>query len=397
MSVRLIALCLLWLCLLSLGNAVAVAAPRIGVATMQPGEVFFERFGHDAIVVQDLATGRATSYNFGFFDPTEPDFNANFARGVMMYYLVALPLEQDLGNYQAEGRGVSIQWLNLPPEQAQTLADTLARRAQPDQARYRYEYFTNNCATQVRDTLDAAMGGALKRQFAGRSRGNTYRTESVRLASPATWMWIGFDFGLGPYADKPLSRWDEGFVPMRLAAMLAEAKLPDGTPLVSRTETVLPHRIAPEPAEYARPWWPWLLAGVIVAFALVLLSRKAPRAVLALALPLWFLCGIGGLTLLYLWCITEHQAAWANRNLLLLNPLCLALLVGAIAPLRGRDAASWWRALVAVVALGGLIAWVLHWFPFGFQDNRVWVALLAPIHLAFAYSFTLRKALQRRA
>lgn len=51
-----------------------VPAPRVGVVTMQPGEVFFERFGHDAIVVVDPVTGQATSYNFGFFDPGEPDF-----------------------------------------------------------------------------------------------------------------------------------------------------------------------------------------------------------------------------------------------------------------------------------------------------------------------------------
>ena len=54
--------------------ALAAAAPRIGVMTMQPGEVFFERFGHDAIVVVDPDSGEAVSYNFGFFDPSEPDF-----------------------------------------------------------------------------------------------------------------------------------------------------------------------------------------------------------------------------------------------------------------------------------------------------------------------------------
>ncbi|HYM85471.1 MAG TPA: hypothetical protein VET30_01915, partial [Pseudoxanthomonas sp.] len=62
--------------LLSLGNAVwaavpASSAPRIGVMTMQPGEIFFERFGHDAIVAMDTRTGEATSYNFGFFDMEE--------------------------------------------------------------------------------------------------------------------------------------------------------------------------------------------------------------------------------------------------------------------------------------------------------------------------------------
>src|SRR5690606_22268212 len=67
--------------------AAAAPAPRIGVVTMAPGEVFFERFGHDAIVVYEPDTGRATSYNFGFFDPEEPDFVARFVRGEMMYYL----------------------------------------------------------------------------------------------------------------------------------------------------------------------------------------------------------------------------------------------------------------------------------------------------------------------
>ncbi|MBP6796941.1 MAG: hypothetical protein KA124_02475, partial [Luteimonas sp.] len=37
--------------LLAMLAATAGAAPRIGVATMQPGEIFFERFGHNAIVV----------------------------------------------------------------------------------------------------------------------------------------------------------------------------------------------------------------------------------------------------------------------------------------------------------------------------------------------------------
>jgi hypothetical protein len=38
-----------------------------------------------------------------------------------------------------------------------------------------------------------------------------------------------------------------------------------------------------------------------------------------LALPLWLLCGIGGALLVYLWGFSEHRAAWANQNLLLLT------------------------------------------------------------------------------
>ena len=256
--------------------ALAAAAPRIGVMTMQPGEVFFERFGHDAIVVVDPDSGEAVSYNFGFFDPSEPDFLSRFIRGEMMYHLVALPATQDLAQYQAAGRGVSMQWLDLEPEQARALAALLAERARPENSRYRYDYFTANCATQVRDALDTAMGGALKAQLAGRSRGNTYRSEAVRLASPAPWMWLGFDLGLGPYADRALSRWEEAFVPMRLADSLREARNRQGRPLVQSEQELLPHLIAPEPVEAPRRWWPWLLAGLSLATAIF-----AARPVLA--------------------------------------------------------------------------------------------------------------------
>src|SRR5688500_3545493 len=159
------------LCLLSVLAASSWASPppepakRIGVMTMQPGEIFFERFGHDAIVVLDTQTGDATSYNFGFFDMSEPDFVNRFAHGDMRYYLVALPLQQDLSYYREVGRGVKLQWLDLAPEQAKSLADALAERAKPENARYRYDYFVSNCSTQVRDALDKAMGGALKPQM----------------------------------------------------------------------------------------------------------------------------------------------------------------------------------------------------------------------------------------
>ena len=49
-------------------------APRIGVVTMGPGDIFWERFGHDAIVVDDPAGPGPVSYNFGFFDLEEAGF-----------------------------------------------------------------------------------------------------------------------------------------------------------------------------------------------------------------------------------------------------------------------------------------------------------------------------------
>ena len=371
-------------------QAPALPAPRIGVMTMQPGEIFFERFGHDAIVVMDPLTGEATSYNFGFFDMDEPGFAGRFALGDMQYYLVALPLQQDLAYYREVGRGVKLQWLDLPPEQARSLAGALAERAKPENARYHYDYFTSNCSTQVRDALDHAMGGALKSQMIGRSRGNTFRSEAVRLASPALWMWLGFDIGLGPYADVPMSRWEEAYVPMRLADSLDEAKNSAGRPLVQSEQVLVPHRIAPEPPEQPRRWWPWLLAGLFVAMGILLAAPRKPRLVAALALPLWLVCGLVGTVLVFLWGFTEHHAAWANRNLLLFNPLCLLLIPGAVTLLCKRTPAAWFRWLLLIVAAAAASAWMVLWLSTSPQVNHAWVALLLPVHAALAYVFVRR-------
>lgn len=362
---------------------IAAAPPRIGVMTMQPGEVFFERFGHDALVVADPDGTPAISYNFGYFDPSEPDFIARFVKGRMMYYLLALPLQDDLQQYREVGRGVSIQWLDLPATQATSLAAALAQRSRPENARYHYDYFTANCATMVRDSLDQAMGGTLRRQLLARSAGNSYRSEAVRLASPVAWMWIGFDLGLSRYADRPLSRWEDAFVPMHLASSLAQARNSEGRPLVLRTEQLLPQRLAPEPAVRARLFWPWLLTGLALAGAILALARR-PRLLATLGLGFWLLCALAGALLLYLWAGTAHQAAWANRNLLLLNPLALVALFGAVTVLRGRRPRRWFGALLWLLAGSAALALPAYWLASPAQANLGWIALLLPIHLAFA-------------
>ena len=366
--------------------APALAAPRIGVATMQPGEIFFERFGHNAIVVDDPAAGPALSYNFGFFDPDEPDFHLRFVRGEMRYRLAVLPFAQDLAYYRKVGRGVSIQWLDLDDDAAAAVARRLAWNALPANAGYDYDYFTDNCSTRVRDVLDEALGGDLARRLQGRSRGNTFRSEAVRLARPDPLMALGFDLGLGPASDRPNSLWEDAFVPMQLARFLGEAQRPDGRPLVASEEVLLPHRLGPEPEPRAVAWWPWLAAGLALA-ALAWTQRARPRTVAGAALPLWLLCALAGALMLSLWLGTAHRFAWANHNLLLFNPLCLLLLPGAWRVARGRAAGRLFHVVLPVVAVMALLAPFLLWMPLQTQRNAHWVALVLPVQLALAAVF----------
>ena len=225
-----------------------------------------------------------------------------------------------------------------------------------------------------------------------RSTGDTYRSESVRLASPAPWMWIGFDIGLGPYGDRPLSRWEQVFLPRRLADDLRAAKLADGRPLVVAEQELLPQRQAAEPGEQPRRLLPWLLLGLAVAAAILALARRIPRGIAAFALVFWLVCGIVGLVLVLGWAFTEHRALWANRNALLFDPLCLLLLPGAWALLRGRAPSRRFRLLLVAVAMLAALACLPLWLQALPQRNGNWIALLLPIHAAFAWAWAKPKA-----
>ena len=371
-------------------------APRIGVLVMEPGEAFWERFGHIAILIEDRAAGTATSYNFGYFDMGEPGFVGNFVRGKMRYYLVALPLADDLSQYRDEGRGVTLQWLDLEPAQARALARDLAVNARPENARYRYDYYLDNCSTHVRDALDRALGGTLRRQLSGRSRGNTWRSESVRLAWPAKWMAFGFHLGLAGVADRPLSRWDEAFIPMRMRESLREAKRADGRPLVLAEQQLLPHRLSLPPEEEPRWRVPALFAGLALALGATLLGRRRPRWLAALALPFWLFAGLAGALMAFIWFGSEHLAGHGNENLLLFSPLAFGLLPGGWRVARGRQlhdggGGRVFRFLLWTLAGMAAVAGFLKFLPFRPQENVEWVLLVLPLHLALARQLAPRR------
>lgn len=387
-----------WL-LLACAAAPAQEAPpsglEISLLTIGPGEAYWERFGHNALVVRDRASGLATSYNYGTFDFEEDDFLVNFARGRMTYQAFAMDADDDIDWYSAQGRSVVEQRLRLDDTQALALAQFLDWNAEPENARYRYEYFTSNCSTRVRDALDAALGGALKAQLTAPSRGYTYRMLTDALMSPRPWLMAVLDAGLGPYADQRLSFWEDSFIPMQLMDHLREVNVPgpDGTslPLVTAERVISFGRLPPPPALPPDLRWPFFIAGLALAAALLFLAARrrstvARQAFAAMAVTIAAVCALVGIVLLLLWFGTEHRPAWANENLLVLNPLCLLLLP------------AWWRArheswdglkparviamLIAVLAGLALFVKILPWFP---QANLPWILLLLPVHAALAW------------
>ncbi|HET7932301.1 MAG TPA: DUF4105 domain-containing protein, partial [Rhodanobacteraceae bacterium] len=282
--VRASAMLVLLLCLLSpaLARAGVADAPganlRVDLYTYGPGTVYWERFGHDALVITDTASGEAYAFNYGMFDFNQKDFYLNFARGIMIYRAAAWPAAEDIQEYSGEGRSITDQHLDLSPAQRATLRDFLVWNVQPEHSRYRYRYFADNCTTRVRDALDQALGGALRRQLTGpAAHGETFRSETDRLMSGQPWLMYLLDLGLGPYADQPLTRWSGAFIPARLQQELRTVQTSDGAPLV-HSETVLsPQRLPSPPAAPPDLRWPLLVVGLLLGIGFAASARFADR------------------------------------------------------------------------------------------------------------------------
>ena len=384
---------LLCFLLAPLARAGVIDAPgadlRVDLYTYGPGTIYWERFGHDALVVTDTASGEAYAFNYGLFDFNQKDFYFNFARGVMIYRAAAWPAADDIQQFTSEGRSITDQRLNLAPAQRAALRDFLVWNVQPQTSRYRYRYFADNCTTRVRDALDAALGGVLRRQLTGpASGGETYRSETDRLMSGQSWLMYLLDLGLGPYADQPLTEWTGAFLPALLMRDVAHAHAPDGKPLVISQTLVSPQRLPSPPAEPPDLRWPLLIAGVVLGLAF------AASAWLRDRYPVdrwWFalvgaayavLAGLVGVLLLVLWFATAHRAAWANENLWLFNPGAWLLVPGLLRlrkPGRRASRATLGIALIlALLSAFALVSKLMPWFP---QHNLPWILFGLPAWL----------------
>ena len=371
---------------------------EISLVTYGPGEIYWERFGHNTIVVRDVSTGRAVSYNYGVFDFEQDDFFVNFLRGRMMYQIGAFNFDEEFPLYIDDGRSVEQQVLDLAPSRKLELAAFLANNAKPENASYRYDYFVSNCSTKLRDALDKVLDGAIRKQSEGRSRGYTFRLDGLRLTAPDPWLMLAIDLGLGPYSDQRLNFWRESFVPMTLASVVSTITLTDGRPLVSSKRILAESRVS-EPLVLPPDLRPWFgMLGLAIAIGLTALHatrrNSFSRIIFASAATLLSLCfGLGGLVLVGLWAFTEHQSAWRNENLLLLNPLCLLLLptwIGAFR--RGWTVSPRAQVLAWTILFCAAVGLFLKVLPSFVQANLHWIILILPMHLALARSARLSSA-----
>ena len=296
---------------------------RISLLTCAPGSEIYALFGHSAIRYENPEKDQDWVFNYGMFSFKEPNFVMRFVKGETDYQLGVVPFRYFETEYALRGSSVYQQVLNLTDEDKVWLISLLEENYLPSNRVYRYNYFYDNCTTRARDKVEESIQG--KVVYPETEKEVSFRDIIHEFTAGSEWGEFGIDLCLGSEADEPIDERKQMFAPfyMMEAARGAMIHRADAVvPLVLEEFKVVDAVLEDEPAF---PLSPMTCAmGLLVATAFVVgWGIRKGRPCLAWNVLMFFLQGLGGCIVAFLFFFSLHPTVGSNWLLMLFHPLAL--------------------------------------------------------------------------
>jgi hypothetical protein len=299
-------------------STAAIPAPILDVYTMGAGDYFFSLFGHAAVCVTDEKSPSGRCYNWGTADFSNPLRLAwQVVRGRAQFWVGVIDQPRMVSSYIAEDRSLFRQRLRLSPQATRRLVDILHRVDEREASLYTYHNLRDNCSTRVRDALDEATAGSLRRNpLVHRRDQPSFRADSHEGFAGQPHLQAGALLLFGRAVDRPTSRYESLFLPRALRDELALQLDADPEPLYARK--------GPQNRGGPHAGAALLLAlGLVASAGCLYLARR--RALRSAMLPAALLLGPLGCLLLLLLLVSPLPELRYNEVLLLCWPCDLFL------------------------------------------------------------------------
>jgi hypothetical protein len=365
---------------------------RLFLLTAAPGRTIMSRFGHSALWISDAEAGSNIAYNYGASMSHQLLSRLLQARAVA--WLGGSDVFTLIASYGAQERSVAIQELNLSGAQKVLLRDALSH-GREERMYFRYDFFRDNCATGARDILDRALGGAIHAATVNERGSGTYRSLSTPFFATDPLRRFFVTVAMGKLVDRPLSLWEEMFLPSLLSERLAALHLTDHQgntlPLIAGDAS----RVAAGPAvETALPGPSshiYLSFGTLLGTGMALsanrrLGDRSRVALRGLSICWLLLVGTMGMSIAILWIFTDQFAAHDNENILQMNPAALLTAPVLLASMRSGRLRAPVAYLAGALAGMSLLGLMLKLHPAFSQANAPIIALTLPAHLGLAFA-----------
>ena len=325
--------------------------------TCGPGTETYSIYGHSALRVVIPEKHTDTVYNWGVFDFSTSNFAWKFAKGRLDYMLGAESLRGFLRYYSFEERYVISQRINIDAKETRILLGLINENLKPENAKYRYDFFFDDCSTRIRDLLEKSIGEKLKYPPAESGKMPTFRDLVGKYQKPYPWLNFGIDLIMGSTADKKAVLRDHMFLPLDMKEGLSKSfvfRSGKMIPLLQNPEVLLNFDVITVKQEFLTA--PPSIFTLAIILVLILAGvTKSSKIIRLMDIVIYSVFSILSILMIFFNFFTDHQQMRWNLNIIWLNPLILVCLIMLIL---NKTAMVWFR-VVFYISAGFLLIHIL--------------------------------------
>lgn len=350
---------------------------RISLLTCTPGEELYSTFGHSAFRIVDSSKAfnddwRDAVYNYGTFNFDDDGFYLKFVQGKLLYFVTAEQFDIFKNDYQYnQKRGITEQVLDLSAAEKISIQQFLNNNLKEENKYYKYDFFFDNCTTRLRDIIKKQHDSSFCR-VAVMPAGSRFRQAIHQYLDKNNkdWSKLGIDILLGRRCDWVMTAEQMQFLPDNLMKSLDSSD--HKMVLSSQNLYAIPNENAK-----GSLFTPMVVFSLLSIF-IILLGYSKNKWVQAFLNGFdglfFFLTGVLGIILIFMWFGTDHSMTKDNYNLLWAWPthVLMAFFI--------NSKKSWVRKYFAFTAVALLLV-LLSWFFLPQQMNNG----LIPIILLLIY------------
>lgn len=329
---------------------------KVSVLTIGPGESLNDAFGHNAFRINDRSQGIDITYGYGGYDFEAPNFYLKFTQGKLNYLIDRVNFSDFQNHYIRHNRTIQEQVLNLSHEEKQKLFEYLENNYKPENRRYLYDFFYDNCATRIRDVTETATTNKIEFILPKTFETRTFRELIHEHVGLNSWGSFGIDIALGSVIDRDASAKEYMFLPKYIHAFFEIAKTDPKTNLVESSSKIYESKSVNKSSYFI--FSPLLIMGLFGIIILYITYKDYKKSIRTkwLDILLFGITGVVGVLLLLLWFATDHSATVQNYNVLWAFPLNIIV----IAQLFKRQIAKWFKNYLKFLVIM-LCLLILHW------------------------------------
>ncbi len=291
---------------------------RISLLTCTPGNELYSTFGHSAYrVVDSNKTAnddwRDVVYNYGTFNFDDNGFYLKFIKGKLLYYVSAEYFSDFKYLYQSTNRGITEQVLNLTAEEKITIQHFLNENLQEENKYYKYDFFFDNCTTRLRDILKKYNDSAFTKTYV-MPKGSRFRQAIHQYLDKNNkdWSKLGIDILLGARCDGMMTTEQMEFLPDNLMKSLDSSK----NPIVLSSQDLYPIDTDQSGKNMFTPFV--VFALLLFSIILIAMAKNKLAQIFLQGFDglFFFLIGVLGIILVFMWTSTDHSMTKDNFNLI---------------------------------------------------------------------------------